>query len=148
MKRTFSILFATMTAVFASLMAAVPAAADPVTVAATCNSYSHVPVVGGGYSEVPSIGSETGNVYCSMFQGSQSSAVFALQLTLNECYLRPTGRTLLNLDSEFGPKTRAALVFAQGMAGAVPDGGYGPETRTKLLWNRWWGSAFCNHLNI
>lgn len=66
---------------------------------------------------------------CQMSIGANSDAVRALQTTLNKCYSQE-----LDVDGDFGPKTRRALVAAQRRAGAVPDGIYGPETMSKLSW--------------
>jgi peptidoglycan hydrolase-like protein with peptidoglycan-binding domain len=71
-----------------------------------------------------------------MAQGANSDAVWRLQWTLNKCYYRagvsPLFPALLDLDGDFGPKTKSALTYAQRPAGANPDGGYGPETRNRI----------------
>lgn len=76
---------------------------------------------------------------CVMGQGSQSSAVWTLQLTLNNCY-----GAGLALDSIFGSRTKAALVRAQQSAGTTADGVYGPKTRKAIVW--WPGSLPCGHI--
>ncbi len=76
-----------------------------------------------------------------MVQGNVSSAVERLQNTLNRCYFYHHGASplfpvSLEIDGNFGGKTRDALKFAQGVEGAAVDGVYGPESRDKLY--HWW----------
>lgn len=130
MKRVFVAIAVTLAAAAGTVvLGGTPASASP-----TCNSYSHVRNSTGWYTEVPSVGSETGNLFCNLVRGTNSSAVMALQTTLNDCYLAPAGRTLLVVDGDFGGNTYNALRYAQGVAGAHVDGSYGPETRSKLNW--------------
>jgi len=67
------------------------------------------------------------SIACSLGRGNNSPAVSPLQTQLNLCY-----RSGLDVDGDFGAKTKAALTAAQRSAGADPDGLYGPETRSKL----------------
>jgi hypothetical protein len=71
----------------------------------------------------------SGTPYCNMGQGSNSSAVSALQWALNYCVY---GYGRLAVDGDFGPNTKAALREVQGWIGAAQDGVYGPETFGKL----------------
>jgi hypothetical protein len=71
-----------------------------------------------------------GNIDCYMAQGADSSAVSALQTTLNQCY----GRSL-DVDGDFGSLTKAALKYAQGVEKLTyVDGIYGSETRNGIGW--------------
>jgi peptidoglycan hydrolase-like protein with peptidoglycan-binding domain len=69
---------------------------------------------------------------CILEKGNSSSAVWALQNTLNSCYSAG-----LAWDGEFGPDTYNALLKVQRSIGVTIDGVYGPNTRDKM---RWWGS--------
>jgi peptidoglycan hydrolase-like protein with peptidoglycan-binding domain len=91
---------------------------------ATCNT-----VTNWASAAVPSA---NGNVNCNMVRGTNSPAVAQLQRSMNVCYLRPAGRTLLVVDGDFGGNTRSALIFVQGQAGTAPDGEYGPNTRKAM----------------
>jgi hypothetical protein len=65
---------------------------------------------------------------CSLVQGSTATgAIQDLQATMNTCYLATIG-TRLNVDGQFGPKTKAALIQVQRSHGIVDNGQYGPET--------------------
>jgi hypothetical protein len=104
-----------------ALVPAGPAAAVPYcnSTAITWNGHNYVNLPTGG-----------GSIDCYMGQGAHSSAVGALQYALNRCY-----QQTLKVDNDFGPKTRAALVYVQRYRiGASPDGGYGSETRRKMRW--------------
>ncbi|MFC8538308.1 peptidoglycan-binding protein [Streptomyces sp. NPDC057249] len=79
-----------------------------------------------GEAKIPSYGT---NKTCQMSKGSHSSAVGALQLTLNKCYGEK-----LSVDNDFGENTRLALIRAQKRAGTGADGIYGPNTRDALGW--------------
>jgi len=69
---------------------------------------------------------------CILEKGNSSSAVWALQNTLNSCYSAG-----LAWDGQFGPDTYNALLKVQRSIGVTIDGVYGPNTRDKM---RWWGS--------
>ncbi|HEX8629962.1 MAG TPA: peptidoglycan-binding domain-containing protein [Catenuloplanes sp.] len=80
---------------------------------------------------VPSTGTTAASTSCDMGVGAQSSAVRALQLTLNKCYDADLGQP----DGIFGTRTRAALRDAQRIAGMSTnqrDGVYGPLTRNRI----------------
>ncbi|NUR59360.1 MAG: peptidoglycan-binding protein [Catenulispora sp.] len=70
---------------------------------------------------------------CWMGYGAHSSAVGALQQSLNRCYKGVIGTTL-RVDNSYGPRTRAALIRTQrylryhGFPYLVVDGVYGPQT--------------------
>jgi len=64
---------------------------------------------------------------CVMTQGAYGNPVGDLQRALRDCYGRP-----IAVDRDFGPQTRAALVYVQGVVGTKQDGGYGPNTRSKM----------------
>jgi hypothetical protein len=64
---------------------------------------------------------------CSLVQGSVGNAVVYLQNGLNECYPGVIG-TPLQVDGQFGPKTKAALVKVQQWHGIEANGQYGPQT--------------------
>lgn len=71
--------------------------------------------------------SASGSTSCVMGQGAVSSAVQVLQTTMNACH----GQNI-SADSDFGPKTRSALIRVQRNVGADDDGVYGPETFGKM----------------
>ena len=56
---------------------------------------------------------------CDLQYGDSGNDVKALQDSLNKCY----GRSL-SVDGKFGPKTQAALQYAQGVEGLGIDGFY------------------------
>lgn len=73
------------------------------------------------------------SINCSLNEGNNSDAVKALQSQINTCYYyNGVIGTKLAVDGDFGGKTKAALEAVQKSAGADPDGGYGPETRSKM----------------
>ena len=78
---------------------------------------------------VPTIGALANKDDCLLGLGNQSPAVTFLQITLTECY----GRGLA-WDGIFGPKTEAAVVYAQQAEHIYADGVYGPQTRDHLKW--------------
>ncbi|KAK3364391.1 peptidoglycan-binding domain 1 protein [Lasiosphaeria hispida] len=67
------------------------------------------------------------SINCQLAQGNNSDAVKALQTQLNLCY-----GSKLDVDGDFGGKTKTALKAAQKAAGADDDGIYGPETRSRI----------------
>lgn len=110
-----------------SLVTATPAAAIGWCNSTTTETRSFLEWAGAGKIPVYRTGSgATRN--CLMGEGAYSTAVGALQLTLNKCY----GENL-SVDNDFGDKTRAALIRAQKRAGVARDGVYGPNTRDALL---------------
>ena len=73
---------------------------------------------------------------CILRRGDHDNlGVYALQLTLNNCY-----RQHIAIDLDFGPATERALRNAQAWERAtssphlVVDGIYGPATRTAMHW--------------
>ncbi|MFF9340204.1 peptidoglycan-binding protein [Streptomyces sp. NPDC014773] len=66
---------------------------------------------------------------CLMRLGSSGAGMRALQTSLDECY----GESL-DVDGDFGPRTRDALKRAQAEEDISVDGGYGPQTRNALSW--------------
>jgi hypothetical protein len=86
-----------------------------------------------GYTGIPTIGNDSS---CRLRQGDrtgterQTSPVWWLQRTLNQCY----GQSLV-LDGAYGPKTTRAVKAAQAtVPGLASDGVYGPRTRSALRW--------------
>ncbi|WP_196258554.1 N-acetylmuramoyl-L-alanine amidase [Pelagibacterium limicola] len=63
-----------------------------------------------------------------LMRGSKGLAVRELQDLLNKAGASPR----LNTDGDFGAKTDAALRAFQARVGLVPDGRYGPQSRTAL----------------
>lgn len=106
----------------------------PALAAPTCTRTTTVQIYYGlGYRSVtmPSTGTTAASTTCEMGYGAQSSAVSALQRTLNKCY----GAGLGTPDGIFGTNTRAALRNAQieaGLTGSGVDGVYGPVTRDRI----------------
>ncbi|KAH8898742.1 hypothetical protein GQ53DRAFT_359564 [Thozetella sp. PMI_491] len=60
---------------------------------------------------------------CIMNTGAEGSGVRSLQTALNECY----GKSL-DVDGDYGAKTKAAVKSMQGKIGASADGIWGSET--------------------
>jgi hypothetical protein len=83
----------------------------------------------GNFIEVPTIGNATRRDNCLLGVGNDSNAVAILRISLNNCY----GRHLA-VDSNFGPKTQAAVRYAQSIEHIAVDGVYGPQTRDHLKW--------------
>lgn len=77
------------------------------------------------------------NQSCTLQTGVANEAVWALQLTLLECY----GKNIA-VDNDFGPATRNALIQVQAAAGIAADGIYGNQTRSIMKWR---GSSGCVH---
>jgi len=71
------------------------------------------------------------SINCQLAEGNNSDGVKALQTQINLCY-RGTIAAQLDVDGDFGGKTKAALKAVQRKAGADDDGIYGPETRSKM----------------
>jgi len=70
---------------------------------------------------------EGGTWRCYMAHGAHSTAVSALQRSLNTCYASTIG-TKLRVDSDFGQRTRTALLRVQRKLHIHRDGIYGPQT--------------------
>jgi len=70
-----------------------------------------------------------GHWSCVMGVGNSSTAVSALQRGLNKCYGRG-----LDVDGQFGPATKSALIYAQSREGIAQDGVYGPQSSLNLKW--------------
>lgn len=106
--------------------------AVPANAAVSCDSHApvdnlkHLPV------ELPAY-LQSNDIYtfnCELGQGNDSSAVYWLQWSLNQCY----GRKLA-LDSDYGPATAAAVRYAQSKSGDPDvDGVYGPQTEAYMQW--------------
>jgi peptidoglycan hydrolase-like protein with peptidoglycan-binding domain len=90
---------------------------------------------------VPTVGSNTFQPNCQLAQSNDSSAVTALQETLNACYGYD-----LSEDGDFGPATRAAVEGMQADIGVSADGIYGPNTRTAMKFRPTEGSP-CGKLH-
>lgn len=59
--------------------------------------------------------------------GSRGTEVSTLQKNLNDC-----NNSGLNVDGNYGPLTRSAVIAFQKNNGLVPDGIYGPKTYAKM----------------
>jgi len=108
-------------AVFAAAALAVPLGlipAGPASAAVTCN-------IGLVWQNAFVPGEDHGSFSpnCVMGQGAHSNAVGNLQGNLNSCHNRN-----LDVDNEFGPLTRSALISVQRSLGIAADGVYGPQT--------------------
>lgn len=64
---------------------------------------------------------------CYMGRGSHSTAVAALQRSMNNCYPQVIGERL-RVDGAFGPRTQTALQRVQRYLHIHRDGVYGPQT--------------------
>jgi murein L,D-transpeptidase YcbB/YkuD len=74
----------------------------------------------------------SGSINCILSNGNNSSAVTAVQKTMN---LAANGSQGLKVDGIWGANTTAAMKRVQTRAGAKPvDGVYGPVTREKMVW--------------
>jgi len=69
---------------------------------------------------------------CDIQYGDSGNDVRALQDSLNRCY----GRSL-SVDGKFGPKTQAALQYAQGVEGLSADGYY--DGWSEAWWLKFYG---------
>jgi peptidoglycan hydrolase-like protein with peptidoglycan-binding domain len=101
-----------------------PGLANASTASCTGGSaYELVNGAGDGITDVPTVGNNTFQPACRLAETNDSSAVLALQQTLNACY----GYDLA-LDGDFGPATQAAVEGMQADIGVSVDGIYGPNT--------------------
>jgi peptidoglycan hydrolase-like protein with peptidoglycan-binding domain len=64
---------------------------------------------------------------CYMGRGANSTAVAALQRSMNTCYATVIGAKL-RVDGAFGPRTQTALLRVQRHLHIRRDGVYGPQT--------------------
>lgn len=69
-----------------------------------------------------------GVVRCLLRSGDSNSGVTALQDALHFCF----GKSI-TIDGIFGTQTRGALIAVQDEIGTDPDGIYGPDTASKML---------------
>jgi hypothetical protein len=83
----------------------------------------------GGINWMPAAANNS--TICFLAQGDVSGAVWALQRALKVCY----GQNIAT-DSQFGPKTKQALINVQNQLHISADGGYGKETRTFMKFSR------------
>jgi hypothetical protein len=109
-----------------SLLVALPA--SPASAAATPQCTRALDVLpdsasGGLWAPV----SSSGTSYCWMDQGNVSRGVWALQRALRFCYHQN-----IAVDSDYGPRTKAALRTVQGQLGISADGVYGRQTRSAM----------------
>ncbi|MEV4417062.1 peptidoglycan-binding domain-containing protein [Catellatospora sp. NPDC049609] len=94
------------------------------------------------YTPAAWINSDAANPACTLSYGMTGRKVRVLQEALNLCYSnRPhpwelaavrLGFAPLQVDGQFGPKTKAALVAAQRYHKIKTDGVYGPQTASTL----------------
>lgn len=75
--------------------------------------------------------SSSGSTHCHMQQGYASQAVRVLQASIVECY-----GISIDIDGQFGSKTKAALVTVQKREKITADGVYGPNTRNAMSHTR------------
>ncbi|WND20601.1 peptidoglycan-binding domain-containing protein [Streptomyces violaceus] len=68
---------------------------------------------------------------CTVSPGASGVEVRMIQDALVKCY----GRSI-TVDGEFGPATKTALKYAQGVEDIGVDGYYGDKTRLNLKWPR------------
>jgi putative peptidoglycan binding protein len=120
----------TLLAVLPSVIAAALFTVGPATSASAatpqCNqALDALPDSAAGGIWVPIAANGSSN--CWMARGNYSGGVWALQRALRFCY----GQNIA-VDSDYGPRTEAALYTVQGWIGARQDGGYGPETASKI----------------
>ncbi len=127
MRRVVSVAIVVLVAVFG--IALTPATASA---AASCTGSSYFLNDVNAIVTVPTIGDSTHRTNCELGFGNTGWGVYALQETLNYCY----GRRLA-LDGIFGPRTQAALIYAQGVEHIWVDGIYGPQSRDHLKWSAW-----------
>lgn len=118
--RTLAAGLVTVGAAAASLVAAPPALAAP-----TCVTFNILYRQSGAWLADAPFGG--GTFSCSLVVNNTGDGVRSLQRALNKCF----GRGLA-VDGRFGPLTRSALKYAQGVEGVSPDGAYGPITASVL----------------
>ena len=121
-------------------LALLPAGSAAAATPQCTQAVAHYPSSGAGPLWVPA--AANGSRSCWMQRGNNSPAVGALQYALRDCY----GQDLV-IDNDFGGLTKAALIRVQGQVGAVPDGGYGPETARKMQMSatfseNWWDCSW------
>jgi peptidoglycan hydrolase-like protein with peptidoglycan-binding domain len=109
-----------------TLVSAGMASAQPSCTSSTAFLVDTVPKI---TVNIPTVGTQTGQDNCLLGVGNDNPGVGVLQRDLNICY----GQHLA-VDNIYGPLTRAAVVHAQSVSGATPDGVYGPQTRDHILW--------------
>ncbi|MET8832556.1 peptidoglycan-binding protein [Micromonospora sp. NPDC004540] len=127
MKRLAALSTLLATAIAGTLVSANPAYARSQP---ECESYVVVSNQA-GYQAAAPIG-QYGVLPCSLLWGDGGPGTLALQWALNDCYLAPAGKTLLQEDASFGQLTYNALKFAQSKAGITSDGQFGPTSRAYL----------------
>ncbi|REG01113.1 putative peptidoglycan binding protein [Asanoa ferruginea] len=108
----------------------------------TCNTASPTP-----YASAVPLWAISGPTWedswdCQLRQGNTGDGVRWLQENLNRCYTAG-----LTVDSQFGPRTRSALVSAQRRAGTAADGIYGPNTRRAMVWFAYFHPG-CQHAGV
>jgi Putative peptidoglycan binding domain len=124
----------------ALMLPAAPASAEVAPAALPqCQTYQWFTLPIGGNVQLPDINQ---NINCWLADGSNNSGVYALQRALNKCYYQG-----LYQDGVYGNLTRQAVRNVQAQIGAVVDGEYGPETRTKMQWPIYYGDGYlCDRL--
>ncbi|MEU7283635.1 peptidoglycan-binding domain-containing protein [Streptomyces sp. NPDC045431] len=78
----------------------------------------------------PVAASSTGSLNCQLGPGNSSSAVKALQNSINRCY----SFAKIDVDGVYGSGTKAAVAKVQRYHGISADGLYGPSTRAVFNW--------------
>ena len=125
----------TLVTALAAGLGAVAAVAPPATAELpTCTDWSLIRSIDHPElsATVPSIGNQTGQFTCQLkLNDFNNTAVTVLQwLSLNECHSAG-----LNIDGDYGMRTREIVRRLQERANINPDGVYGPDTRRNAL--RW-----------
>jgi peptidoglycan hydrolase-like protein with peptidoglycan-binding domain len=72
----------------------------------------------------------TGSRNCTLAEGAEGGAVVTLQIALKSCNFASN----LDIDGDFGAKTKQAVSYAQAKRGTGVDGIYGPNTRRAFYW--------------
>ncbi|EXG82333.1 putative peptidoglycan-binding domain-containing protein [Cryptosporangium arvum DSM 44712] len=122
--------------VTAGIAAGLGLTAEP-ALAASCTGTADRPNTNGKTRAlIPAIGRDTN---CTLGNGNQSSAVRALQDSLNRCH-----GAGLTVDGIYGARTATAVRNVQRGANIAQDGVYGPQTRNAMLWAHYYysGGAF------
>ncbi|WP_160159716.1 peptidoglycan-binding domain-containing protein [Streptomyces sp. WAC05374] len=78
----------------------------------------------------PVAAASNGSLNCQLGPGNSSSAVRALQNSINRCY----NFADIAVDGIYGPGTKAAVAKVQRYHGISDDGLYGPSTRAVFNW--------------